>query len=198
MRISVVILTHNQRDYTIACLRSLCTFISNPDHEVILVDNGSSDDTLEHVRSEFPKVKILPLGSNRGVAAGRNAGLALAQGELLMILDNDTIVPAGTIERMADYFERNPEIGILAPRLISPSGDVQASFKPYPGLAVKIRNVLSKKHHTSIARRLPKKPIHPFYVIGAAQMFSRHVYEMAGPLDEKIFSVPRTPISACR
>ncbi|MDE6575478.1 MAG: glycosyltransferase, partial [Muribaculaceae bacterium] len=91
MKISVIVLTCNQRELTMQCLRSLAKFFAEDDNELILVDNGSSDGTADKVRKTFPEVRIIELGENRGVAAGRNIGLAAAKGEYLMILDNDTI-----------------------------------------------------------------------------------------------------------
>lgn len=190
MYISVVVLTCNQRELTMRCLRSLRGFIDEPDCELVLVDNGSTDGTADAVAGDFPAVRILRLGSNRGVAAGRNAGLRLCTGEYLMILDNDTIANRDTIFGLATFLRRHPEVGIVAPRLISPEGATQKSFKRFPGLAVKIRNVIAGRSRTSVTRRVPARELEPFYLIGAAQMFPRDVYLMAGPLDERIFYGP--------
>lgn len=190
MYISVVILTCNQRDLTLRCLRSLSRLIEDADCEVILVDNGSTDGTLEAVSSRFPKVKTISFDTNRGVASGRNAGLAIAQGEYLMILDNDTVADRDTIYRLASFLKQHPEVGIVGPKLVSPDGEVQRSFKRFPGLGVKIRNILAGKHRTSTVTKAPLRVMEPFYLIGAAQMFPRQVYQMAGPLDENIFYGP--------
>lgn len=190
MKISVVVLTCNQREVTLRCLRSLARFIDEPDCELILVDNGSTDGTHEAVSQRFPKVKQIVLDSNKGVAAGRNAGLKQAAGDYLMILDNDTIADRETIFGLAEFLKRHPEVGIVAPKLVSPRGEVQRSFKRFPGIGVKIRNIIAGKHRTSISRNAPLRVIEPFYLIGAAQMFPREVYEMAGPLDENIFYGP--------
>lgn len=190
MYISVVVLTCNQKALTLRCLHSLASFIAEPDCELVLVDNGSTDGTAVDVRKAFPAVKIVELEKNMGVAAGRNAGLRTCTGEYLMILDNDTIADRATIFGLADFLRRHPDVGIVAPKLVSPQGEVQKSFKRFPGLPVKIRNVLSGKHRTSVTRKIPTKQLEPFYLIGAAQMFPRDVYLMAGPLDEKIFYGP--------
>lgn len=188
--ISVVILTCNQRDLTLRCLRSLSRFIECAEHEVILVDNGSTDGTGEAVSKAFPAVRILALPENRGVAAGRNAGLAIANGDYLMILDNDTIADAETITALADFLRRHPEVGIVAPRLIAPDGSVQNSFKKFPGIGQKILNIIGGRKRNIAAGNIPVKAMEPFYLIGAAQMFTRLVYQMAGPLDERIFFGP--------
>lgn len=190
MRISLVILTCNQRELTLRCLRSLKSFIQDPSCELILVDNGSTDGTADAVQTEFHFVKLIKLDTNRGVAAGRNVGLRQAVGRHLMILDNDTIADAQTIYALSDFLDRYPDVGMVAPRLVSPQGEIQTSYKRFPGLGVKIRNVIGSRHNTGIATEAPATATEPFYLIGAAQMFPREVYERAGGLDENIFYGP--------
>lgn len=190
MYISVVILTCNQQALTMRCLGSLASFIADDECEVILVDNGSTDGTIDMVHLRFPKVKTIALPENRGVAAGRNVGLGAASGEYLMILDNDTVADRHTIFALADYLRRHPEVGLVAPKLVSPQGEVQTSYKRFPGLGVKIGNIMRGARHTSVSRKIPMREMEPFYLIGAAQMFPRDVYHMAGPLDENIFYGP--------
>lgn len=185
--ISLIILTSNQKELTLRCLRSLKPFIENPRYETILVDNGSVDGTADDVREQFPSVRIVSMSRNMGVAAGRNAGLGIAVGRHLMILDNDTIADAATIESLSKYLDTNSDVGLVAPALYSPEGALQNSFKPFPGLWNKIRNVCCTGNDTA---ELPAQPIEPFYVIGAAQMFPAEVYNRAGGLDENIFYGP--------
>lgn len=190
MYISIVILTCNQKELTLRCLHSLSRFIADDDCEIVLVDNGSTDGTSEAVRNQFPKVRQLIFHTNKGVAAGRNAGLRLCTGEYLMILDNDTIADRDTIFGLAEFLRKHPDVGVVAPKLLSPDGQVQKSFKRFPGLPVKIHNVLLSKNKTSVTRKVPTRELEPFYLIGAAQMFPRDVYLMAGPFDENIFFGP--------
>ncbi len=189
-RISLVVLTCNQRDFTLRCLRSLGDFISRSDCELILVDNGSSDGTCEAVQDEFPEVTILRQAHNLGVAAGRNVGLRAATGKHLMILDNDTVADSETIFQLSLYLDAHPEVGLVAPRLTSPDGEIQSSFRPFPGLLAKVSNVLRGKRKSSVAAVVPDAEIEPFYVLGAAQMFPREVYIASGGLDENIFYGP--------
>ena len=163
MTISVVILTYNQRELTLRCLRSLQRFIADPNGEVVLVDNGSSDGTAEEVARLFPKVRQIKLDSNRGVAAGRNAGLRECGGEYLMILDNDTIADRDTIFGLAEFLRRHPEVGVVAPRLVSPDGKVQRSFKRFPGVTQKLANLIgagsTRRPHAGCRLRLSSRSI---------------------------------------
>lgn len=188
--ISVVILTCNQRAYTERCLDSIRPLLGSDDCEVIVVDNGSVDGTAEMVETRYGNVVLIKSEYNRGVAAGRNFGLRRARGKYLMILDNDTIASAETVRSLAAYLAANPDVGLLAPRLISPNGTVQTSFKPYPGIISKISNIIRGRDRSSVAATYPTEPYEPFYVIGAAQMFPTEIYALSGGLDENIFFGP--------
>ena len=189
MKISLVILTFNQKELTLRCLRALDGYIS-PEREIILVDNGSTDGTADEVRRLHPHVRLVISPRNIGVAPGRNLGLAAATGDLLMLLDNDTIASTATVTSMADWLNARPDVGLLAPQLVSPQGEVQRSFKPFPGLGLKMRNMLLRRRTDTLPPGSNPALCEPFYVIGAAQMFTRAVFEEAGPLDNRIFYGP--------
>ena len=88
--ISVVIVTWNGRQYLDACLNAVSAQIGVRT-ETILVDNASTDGTVEYVRERFPSVRIVPLPENRGFAGGNNAGVRAARGELVALLNNDAV-----------------------------------------------------------------------------------------------------------
>lgn len=158
--------------------------------ELIVVDNGSADGTLQAIQRLYPAIHIFRFEANIGVAAGRNYGLRKARGRYLMILDNDTIVNPLAIHGMLNYLKTHPEVGLVAPLLRGPDGQIQQSYKQYPGIGVKIRNVILNKRRTSFVRHEPSGPLEPFYVIGAAQMFPAEVYHKSDGLDENIFYGP--------
>jgi len=115
-RISVAIPNWNGRRHLSTCLTALRHQTVAP-HEVILVDNGSTDDSVEFVRANFPEVKIVALPRNLGVAGGFNAGIRAASGDAIALLNNDTEADPGWIaaltQAMADY----PQAGCLASKL---------------------------------------------------------------------------------
>ncbi len=195
--LSVIVLTCNQRDLTMRLLESLRQYIADHDDvEVVLVDNGSADQTVADVKAwmnvDCPadgRIRICEMGRNVGVAAGRNAGLRMACGDKILLLDNDTIADAGVIEECRRYLDENPGCGVCAPALVSPSGEVQASAKPFPGLGIKIAHLLCRGRELRVEREELLKR-HPFYVIGAFQMFTRHTLDAVGLLDEHIFYGP--------
>lgn len=118
-KVSIVILNWNQRDMTLACLRSLKK-ISYPSYEIILVDNGSTDDSIPAVRKEFPEIEIIENGRNLGVAGGRNVGIEYVQQkgtDYLLFLDNDTVVDKDFITEMVRVGEEDRKAGILTGKI---------------------------------------------------------------------------------
>lgn len=194
MTLSIVILTYNQASATLSLLESLTPLmLQRCDTEVILVDNGSSDGTLQQIKAHNLSWgdRLIPLrnDANIGVAAGRNMGIRHASGDTIMLLDNDTIVSADAIIKLTKYINDNPMVGIAAPALVSAEGYVQDSAKPYPGILLKLRHALGIKRLT-ISEKKNLATRHPCYVIGACQVFRKSLVDEIGLLDENIFYGP--------
>ncbi len=114
-RTSVVIVNWNGRDLTLECLASLEK--AGP-MEVIVVDNGSKDGSVDEIRRRHPAVTVLPMGTNLRFAGGNNAGIrhALASGaEEILLLNNDTVVDPDFLRAMSSTLRSSPEIGAVAP-----------------------------------------------------------------------------------
>ncbi len=190
MNLSIVILTCNQKALTERCLQSIYDLTLSSQIEIIVIDNGSTDDTDSLISNKYPRVIYHRNDKNNGVASGRNLGVSLSRGTMIMFLDNDTIAEPSTILEMLDYINGHSDIGLLAPCLISPSGQIQQSFKQFPGIGIKLKNFLSNGQASQYVPLVPDTPIEPFYVIGAAQLFSRHLFNLIGGLDSRIFYGP--------
>lgn len=188
-RLSIVIITWNGDALTMRCLDSIAPLMEREDVEVIVVDNGSSYSPLPRIRVKYPKCKCIQLENNLGVGKGRNIGIAEAEGKEILVIDNDIIADSDSILHLLEYKENNPDIGLLAPRLVSPLGDVQKSNKEFPGLGVKIRNLIIGNRDVRVPDA-DEADSEPFYVIGAAQMYSRCLWEETGGYDDKIFYGP--------
>lgn len=188
-RLSIIIITYNGLGFLTRCLDSLCTFVNDPTCEVIIIDNYSTDGTLDFLRENYPQLQLILNSENRGVAAARNQGIDVAKGEKLLLLDNDTEANDDAINAMSDYLDAHPDVGLCSCRLVDKDGIPQDSCKPYPGLMIKVRNVLgigNKMRYTPNVEGI----IEPIYVIGACQMFWRKVVDKVGMLDEHIFYGP--------
>lgn len=188
-RLSIIIITYNGLGFLTRCLVSLHEFINDPSCEVIIVDNHSTDGTLDFLDKDYPQLRLIKNSENRGVAPARNQGIEIATGEKLLLLDNDTEATTNAINAMSEYLDSHPDVGLCSCRLVDKEGVPQDSCKPYPGLMIKLRNVLG------IGNKTKYKPnedgiIEPEYVIGACQMFSREIVDKVGMLDNRIFYGP--------
>jgi len=115
--VSVVIPNWNGSHHLPDCLDSLRQQGHKP-LEVILVDNGSTDGSLELARRDYPEVRVIPLSDNRGFAPACNIGLRAAQGEILILLNNDTQVAPDWLEAVTSAFDRHPKAGSIASKML--------------------------------------------------------------------------------
>ena len=118
-RISIIVVTHNSVEFVGPCLESIAKETSYPNYEVIVVDNASTDGTLEAIRAHTqagdPRFQLHALPANFGFAAANNAGAQAAQGDYLVLLNSDTIVTSGWLGRLLRHLQRDPGIGLVCP-----------------------------------------------------------------------------------
>jgi len=115
--VSVIIPNWNGAHHLPVCLDSLRRQTYSP-IEVIVVDNGSTDASLALLASEYPEVRVLALGENRGFAGACNAGIEMARGEYVVLLNNDTEADAHWLEEVVAAFQRHPEAGLVASKML--------------------------------------------------------------------------------
>ncbi len=198
MQLSVVLICWNSLSYLREVLASLQeTLVATSSSEIIIIDNGSTDGTQEYISQHYSHAIYRRLPTNRGVAYARNRGIEIAQGQYVWLLDDDTIVNPQALATMLDYMSTHPQCGICGCRLVNTDGETQQSYKPYPGMSVKIKNVLHSLLHRNTptddpyATQLARGEVfEPTYIIGACQLIRREVIEKIGLLDEKIFYGP--------
>ncbi len=189
MVLSIIIVTWNSVEVLRKCLPSLNFAIKSDDIEIILVDNGSLDNVTSFVEQNYPKIKTLELPENKGVAYARNRGIEYCIGKYLLLLDDDTIVNAEAINGMLEFMINNSDVGICGCKLVDDDGNIQDSYKSYPGIDVKIMNIIRKKKKPLDFIEY-RKIIEPEYIVGACQMIRRDLIDDIGLLDEKIFYGP--------
>lgn len=197
MQLSVVIICWNSLPYLREMLASLRDALcAAGKSEIILIDNGSTDGTDQYIARHYPNIVYRRLPCNRGVSYARNRGWELARGEYIWQLDDDTIVNAPALQAMLDYMHEHHDCGICSCRLVNAAGETQLSYKAYPGIGVKISNILrsfvcpSRHADPYAAQMAAGLPFEPVYVIGACQLIRRSVIDRVGLLDEHIFYGP--------
>lgn len=189
--LSVVIICWNSLANLQGLLASLPAALAGIGHEIILVDNGSSDGTDRYIAATYPDIVYRRLDRNRGVAYARNRGIELASGRYIWLLDDDTVVNADAVGALINYMEAHSCCGICACALRAPDGALQRSYKLFPGLMPKLRGLLGMEGTDPYAPEMSAGlPFEPEYVIGACQLVRREVFDAVGLLDEHIFYGP--------
>lgn len=116
-KVSIVLVTYNNLNLTIQCVNSILRNTTWPNYQLIVVDNGSEDGTgdyLERLRQAVPTAKVILNPDNRGFAAANNQGLREADGDILLLLNNDTVVPDGWLDPLVRHLS-DPSIGLVGP-----------------------------------------------------------------------------------
>jgi GT2 family glycosyltransferase len=192
--VTIVVVASSVRAELERCFASIAEHAGMPT-EVILVDNASTDDTLEWTRREHPEVEIVPLPENVGVAA-RDHGLRRASGRLTMFLDSDAELTAGALPAMVAALDANEDWGLIGPRLVGVDGELQLSCRRYPPLALPLlrRPPLGRffEDRATVRRHLMADDDHSvtrpvLYVLGACQLFRTSLARTAGPFDDRVF-----------
>ncbi|HEY9721557.1 MAG TPA: glycosyltransferase family 2 protein [Oscillatoriaceae cyanobacterium] len=192
--LSIVIVNWNTRNLLRDCLSSVQseTLLS---HEVWVVDNGSTDGSPEMVRAEFPHVHLIANTDNKGFAAANNQALRLCQGEYVLLLNSDTLVLDGALDKMVAHLHAHPEVGALGCRLLNGDGSLQPSAHHFYGT---FRSIFENRLTQVLwPRRHARTPFlsfwdhstlrHVDWVTGAVLMLRRRVLQDVGLLDERFF-----------
>ena len=124
--LSIIILNYNVRELLLKCLESVFRNKSQ-NWQVIVVDNASSDGSVEAVKKEYSEVELVENKSNLGFAAGNNEGVKLAKAPIILFLNPDTVVVGKAIQKTYDYLMTNPDIGAITCRVELPNGKLDYS-----------------------------------------------------------------------
>jgi GT2 family glycosyltransferase len=191
--ISIIIVSYNARADLERCLESLAAAPPRASYEIVVVDNASSDGSVDAVR-QWPNVRVLVQSSNRGFAAANNAGIRVTTGELILLLNSDTIVPAGAIESLSERLRAHPDAAVAGPRLVDATGATELSFGPMIAPLAELRQkMISSLNARGFApavawvNRLTAHERYVDWVSGAALLVYRKDAQAAGLLDERYF-----------
>src|SRR5687767_13395758 len=125
--LAIVIVSHNTKTDLENCLRSLHDNAPSASHEIIVVDNASRDGSAEAVRSQWPDVRVIPLPANVGFASASNVGIRETRSELVLLLNSDTIVPEGSIDRLIAALNELPGASVVGPKIVDGNGHLELS-----------------------------------------------------------------------
>lgn len=197
MKLSVVIVNYNVKYYLEQCLDSVLRATNNIESEIYVVDNASSDKSLEYLTPRFPQVKFLSNTENVGFAKANNLAIAQSSGEYVLLLNPDTIISENTIEDCINWMEECPEAGGVGVKMLGADGtfalesrrgfpSLMTSFYKVSGLCNLFPN--SRRFGKYYLRFLDKNTINQIDIISGAYMLLRHeTLKKTGLLDENFF-----------
>ena len=195
-RLSIVIVSRNTQDYLDNCLDGIEADPDCADYEIIVVDNDSRDGTIQMLRAEHPSATVIENRENRGFAAACNQGIQLSAAPFILLLNPDTFIGPGNLEKALNFVMKNPRAGIAGCKILYPDGSIQPSIRDFPS----IRNCFIESffishllmnwrrfgayHGTSVdySREQEAKVL-----LGAFLLIRKSLFDEIGFLDERFF-----------
>jgi N-acetylglucosaminyl-diphospho-decaprenol L-rhamnosyltransferase len=189
--VSVIVVSHNTRPYLERCLDAL-----RDADELIVVDSASSDGSVQLVRDQFPRVRLVKLPANLGYGAALNAGLAVASSRYVLLMNADAWPQAHALEQLVAFVDSEPRAGIVGPRLVGLDGELQQSVRGFPTLwrlateyfflrwvapRTRILNAFYGAGFDYRSRREAE------FLVGAALLVRRELLDEIGGFDESFF-----------
>ncbi len=185
--VSIIVLSHNTRELTLQCLASFAPALNRQGWQIIVVDNGSSDGSIEAIRAQHPFVEVVRSERNLGFAGGNNLGLRHAEGRVVFLINSDVLAAADTLQALADQFDEQPEVGVLSAGLRTATGEAQAfAYGDDPTLGYLLRRGMRALWRRGPLHRWDvEHPIETHWVSGACVAVRRQVILQVGLLDER-------------
>lgn len=196
MDVSIIIVNYRTRGLVKQCLKSIRRAAIKPTYEIFVVDNDSRDGMRAMLREEFPEVKGIFMPKNVGFAAANNVAMRESKGRYFFILNPDTELLNGTIEKMVETMERRKDIGVVAPKLVHPDRSRQESTHRFPEPLIPIyrRTPLGRMTKAKFALdryfmrgEIDEKETEVDWAEGAAMFVRREAIENVGMFDERFF-----------
>ena len=194
MKLSVIILNYNVRNFLELCVLSVQSAIRNIDAEIIVIDNNSPDDSCNMMKKRFPNVRLIENKENSGFPKGNNIGVAEAKGEYICILNPDTVVAEDTFEKVLAFAEKQQNLGIVGCKLIDGAGNFLPESKrgiPTPFTAFtkvtglyKLSDVFGKYYASHLNQDQTGKVE---ILVGAFMVMKKETYLEVGGFDENCF-----------
>jgi N-acetylglucosaminyl-diphospho-decaprenol L-rhamnosyltransferase len=186
--LAILIVSYNTRQELESCLQSLHQNPPHLSHEIVVIDNASQDGSAEAVRSRWPRVRVIALDANRGFARANNEGFRQTSSDLVLLLNSDTIVPPGALDRLVAALHELPGAAIVGPRLIDGNGVPELSFGRMIGPFAEFgRKAVARLGGTKKIAALTSRTRPVDWVSAACLLVRREHAEAAGLLDARYF-----------
>lgn len=197
MDVSIIIVNWNTKDLIQDCIYSIHIGLNKYTYEIIVVDNGSKDNSLEMIKAQFPEVILIENSENIGYSKANNQGIKKSKGDFICLLNSDTLILDNALEKIVGHLKKDPKVGSATCLLLNPDGSSQFGsalgepnliyffsvetglYKYFPRSKIWGRPLLSFKDH-----RYPHEiEVCPSAII----IIKKQVIKDVGLLDEKIF-----------
>lgn len=183
--LSIIIVTWNTAKITQKCVQTINKFLDNP--EIIVVDNGSKDNTVELLSKE-KNVKIIKNNTNLGFSKANNIGLKHTTNEFILFMNSDIELIDDSINNLLEYFQNNTNVGIIGPKFLNPDLTPQASVFPKQS-AINAFKEFWLNQKSSYSKYLPQtnQPTKVWAISGGCLLTTKSFFESIGAWNEKYF-----------
>ncbi len=188
MKLSIIIVSYNTSEFTVSCIRSIEKFSPKCTYEIIVVDNASTDKSVENLMKLGSKIVLIQNSENLGFSKANNIGIRKSKGEYVFLLNSDTILVEQIFDELIAISVSEKKAGVVAPQLLNLDKSIQSSIYRLPTIvnAMKqywfgMKNVLDKYAVKA------GKPLIVESVVGAAFLITPEARKKVGLLDEKYF-----------
>jgi len=201
--ISFLIVNWNGLPVLENCLQSIEATCCHFSYEILVADNNSTDGSIGVIKNKFPSVKLIQNHKNLFFAAPTNALARQAQGQFLMLMNNDILLKKNTMDRLFRAFQYSPEIGAVVPQLLYPDGKVQPSCRRFPTLfSLALSGLQLTKFYNKKSWKMSEKDhMIAKYVeqpMMSAMLIKRECWLDVGELDEKLFPLYFNDVDWCK
>jgi hypothetical protein len=196
MELSIIILNYKTKGLVKYCLKNVINTVKSLNYEIIVVDNGSNDGISDMLAEKFSQVRFLQTGKNLGFAAGYNVGLKEARGKYILVLTADVSVLDGSVEKMVEFMEKNPQVGLAGPKIVNPDGSYQITCRTFQTPQIIIYRRTPFGYFNFAKKELAKHLMTDFdrqtsrevdWVMGACMIVRKSVLDKVGLFDERFF-----------
>jgi len=196
VNISIVIVNWNTKEILKNCLQSIYEQTKDIAFETIVIDNGSTDGSVEMIKGRFPEVVLIENDENRGFAAANNQGIAIAKGQYVLLLNSDTVILDNAIEKTFKFAEENPDSGVIGCRVLNSDKTLQPTCFMFPSLVNRVlftgyfyklfpKNKFFGRERMTWWNRNTQREVD--VVTGCYMLVSRKAIEQVGVMDEIFF-----------
>jgi GT2 family glycosyltransferase len=197
MDVSILVVNYNTCRLTLDCLQSVYASKTQYRYEVIVIDNHSSDGSVEAIRAAYPETRLIANEDNTGFAKANNQGMEVASGRYILLLNSDTLVQPDTLDTMIQFMDTHPEMGASGCKVILPDGSLDKACKrgfPTPSASFYYAFGWSKRYPDNpkynqyqLGHLSPDDEYPVDVLVGAFMLVRRETIEQVGGLDETFF-----------